>query len=59
MSESSEKVKCPLLGREIDWGYCWELCNIAADGVLLRGDKVSNWDEAQKICRKCGRYSEE
>lgn len=59
MSENSEKVQCPLLHREIDWGYCWELCNIATDDILLESDKVSNWDEAQKICRKCGRYPEE
>ena len=34
MSEQN-KVKCPLLNKEIDWGYCWELCNIATDDILL------------------------
>lgn len=52
----SEKVYCPLLKKEIDEGYCWELCNIGTDEVLLEGDKVLDWDEALKICRKCGRY---
>lgn len=52
----SEKVYCPLLKKEIDEGYCWELCNIGTDEILLEGDKVLDWDEALKICRKCGRY---
>lgn len=52
----SEKVYCPLLKKEIDEGYCWELCNIGTDEILLEDDKVLDWDEALKICRKCGRY---
>ena len=52
----SEKVYCPLLKKEIDEDYCWELCNIGTDEILLEGDKVLDWDEALKICRKCGRY---
>ena len=53
MSEQN-KVKCPLLNKEIDWGYCWELCNI-----LLEGDTVPDWDKALEVCKKCGRYSSE
>ena len=45
MSEQN-KVKCPLLNKEIDWGYCWELCNIATDDILLEGDTVPDWDKA-------------
>lgn len=57
MSETgNELVFCPLVNREIDWGYCWELCNIAEDYILLKGDTVKDWDEAQKVCEKCGRY---
>lgn len=52
----SEKVQCPLLNKEIDEGYCWELCNIGTDEILLEGDKVHDWDEALKVCKKCGRY---
>ena len=42
--------------REIDCGYCWELCNIGTDEILLEDDKVLDWDEALKVCKKCGRY---
>ena len=59
MSETSEKVCCPLLNKIINWGYCWELCNIGTDEILLEGDEISNWDDAQKICQQCGRYSNE
>ena len=53
-----DKVYCPIFGREVDDGYCWELCNIATDEILLYGDKVADWDEAQEICKKCGRYED-
>ena len=52
----SNKVFCPLLNKEIETGYCWELCNIGTDEILLEEDKVENWENAQKICRKCGIY---
>ena len=55
---TSERVLCPLLNKEIDWGYCWELCNIGTDDILLDGDAVTDWDAAQEICRRCGRYAE-
>ena len=55
----SNKVFCPLLNKEIDDGYCWELCNIGTDEFLLEGDKVDDWDEAQRICKKCGRYEDD
>lgn len=55
----SEKVKYPLLDKEIEWGYCWELCNIGTDEILLEGDKVPDWDEALKTCKKCGRYHDD
>lgn len=54
----SEKVNCPLLKKIIDEGYCWELRNIGTDEILLRGDKVDDWDEALEICKKCGRYED-
>jgi len=53
------KILCPLLNREIEDGYCWELCNIGTDAILLQGDIIPDWDEAQKVCEKCGRYSNE
>lgn len=59
LKEVSNKIYCPLLQKEVEDGYCWELCNIGADDILLDGDVITDWDEAQKICEKCGRYSDE
>lgn len=53
-----EDVFCPLLNKKINWGYCWELCNIGTDDILLRSDRIDDWDEAQKICEECGRYND-
>lgn len=55
----SNKIFCPLLNREIEDGYCWELCNIGTDDILLKGDDIKDWKEAYKICDECGRYSDE
>lgn len=55
----SNKVFCPLLNREIEEGYCWELCNIATDDILLTGDRVPDWSKAQSVCKKCGRYEDD
>lgn len=49
-------VLCPLLGREIAEGYCWELCNLATDEILAEGDAINDWDKAYEICERCGRY---
>jgi hypothetical protein len=56
---SDEMVSCPLLNREISVGYCFDLCNIATDDILFPRDKgkVSDWDKAQIVCDKCGRYN--
>ena len=55
----SKTIFCPLLNKEIEEGYCWELCNIATNDILLAGDTVKDWDAAQKACQKCGRYEDE
>lgn len=52
----SEMLYCPLLKREISEGYCWELCNIGTDDILLNDDKIPDWDEAQEVCKECGIY---
>lgn len=58
MKVISDKIYCPLLKREIETGYCWELCNIATDEILLHGDIIENWDEAQRICEEeCGIFN--
>ena len=44
---------------EIEVGYCWELCNIASDDILLDGDTVEDWDVAQKTCDECGQFEDE
>lgn len=51
MLEEDDDIYCPLLN-------CWELCNIGTDEILLEGDEVSDWDEALRICDKCGRYND-
>ncbi len=38
----SKKIFCPLLNKEIEEGYCWELCNIATNDILLEGDKIDD-----------------
>ena len=55
----SNKIFCPLLEKEIEEGYCWEICNIGTSEILLKGDEVKDWDEAYEICNKCGRYIDE
>lgn len=57
--ETGKTVFCPVLNKEIAEGYCWELCNIATNGILLEGDAVKDWDAAQKTCQECGRYADE
>lgn len=59
MKSISKKIYCPLVKREIEVGYCWELCNIASDDILLDGDTVTDWDAAQKTCDECGQFGEE
>ena len=59
LNSVSNKIFCPLLNKEIEEGYCYELCNIGTDEILLKGDEVKDWNEADKICDKCGRYSDE
>lgn len=53
-------IYCPLLKREISEGYCFDLCNISTDDILLEEDvrKVPDWTKAQKTCKECGRYEE-
>ncbi|MCM0648642.1 hypothetical protein NBE98_09675 [Clostridium swellfunianum] len=53
-------IFCTLLKREISEGYCFELCNIASDDILIEEDKgkITDWNKAQKICKECARYEE-
>lgn len=42
MKVISHKIYCPLLKRKIETGYCWKLCNIATDEILLHGDVIKD-----------------
>ena len=57
---SDKKIRCPLLEKDISEGYCFDLCNIATDDILFPEDKgkIKDWDEAQHVCEKCGRYND-
>ena len=57
-NEIENDVFCPLLNKTINTGYCWELCNIGTDEILMGDDKVPDWDKATEICRECGRYND-
>lgn len=59
MKSVSKKIYCLLLQREIEVGYCWELCNIASDDILLDSDTIEDWDAAQKVCNECGQFEED
>lgn len=59
MNGVSKKLYCPLMKRDIEVGYCWELCNIGSDEMLLEGDIVEDWKEAEHICMEvCGLYND-
>lgn len=59
MKSISKKVFCPLMKRDIEVGYCWELCNIASDDILIDGDTIESWEIAQKICDECGQFDDD
>lgn len=59
MKSISKKVSCPLMKRDIEVGYCWELCNIASDDILIDGDTIESWETAQKICDECGQFNDD
>ena len=56
MKSVSKKIYCTLMKKEIEVGYCWELCNIASDDILPDSDTVEDWDVAQKACDECGQF---
>ena len=55
-----EIVKCSLLNREISEGDCFDLCNVAVDDILFDEDKdkINDWNKAQEVCKRCGRYEQ-
>lgn len=50
--------ECPIFGKEIANGLCWEISNIGDDTLPLPPDEIPpcGWDEAHKICDKCPWY---
>ena len=59
LKKINDKIFCPLLNKKIDEGYCWELCNIGTDEILLEGDAIKDWNKAHEICVECGRFFDE
>lgn len=51
-------IYCPLLNKEISEGYCYDLCNIATNDILINNDKITDWEKAQEKCKECGRYND-
>ena len=53
-------VKCPLFGKEIADGLCWDISNIGNDSLKLPANEVPpcGWAEAHKVCAKCPQYLE-
>ncbi len=49
-------IYCPLVKKEISEGYCFDLCNVATDDILLDSDVIGDWEKAQEICKICGQY---
>ena len=37
---------------EISEGYCYDLCNIATDDILINNDKITDWEKAQEKCEE-------
>ena len=53
-----EMHECPVFGRKIDDGLCFEVANIGNDSLMLSPEETPacGWDEAHKICSKCPYY---
>ena len=55
-----DMVYCPIFGKEICEGLCWELANLnIGDGKMqLSADEIPpcGWKEARKMCDKCPDY---
>lgn len=52
-------VHCPLFGRDIAQGLCWDISNIGDDSLMLPPEKTPpcGWDAAHKVCMKCPQYA--
>lgn len=51
---------CPIYGREIDCGLCFDVSNIGSDSLCLKKNEKPpcSWDEARRICLKCQHYAD-
>lgn len=55
---SDTMVYCPIFGKEIALGLCFDISNIGNDSLNLPPELVPpcGWDEAYRICKKCPEY---
>jgi hypothetical protein len=52
---SKNKVNCPLFNKEIEIGYCREIC-VAVEGMLKKTalrDDITKIDNYEDICNSC------
>ena len=51
-------VYCPIFGKDISYGLCWEISNIGDDSLDLPADKrpPCGWEAAYEVCKKCPVY---
>ena len=51
---------CPIYGRSIDAGLCWEISNMGSDSWKLpEGDRLPcTWAAADEMCRNCPRNAD-
>ena len=54
------QVFCPIFGRKIADGLCWDISNIGNDSLMLPLEKIPpcGWEKAHQICDECPVYQE-
>ncbi len=53
-------VYCPIYGRDIPEGLCWDVANIGDNSLMLPANEkpLCGWDEAYRICKTCPEYDD-
>jgi len=55
-TEPVPDIRLSILGKDIAYGYCWELRNIPSDDILMADDKAEVWDEVERMCDTCEHF---
>lgn len=52
--------QCPIFGKVIDAGLCWEISNIGDDSLQLAENETPpcGWTAAHAVCAQCPRYQD-